>query len=132
MRVINGYYLQLRLFSVKRRISFLLVQSFNKEMKHPTRSPWLLSRSVGPLFTLLLVCMPGLQGRKSKCEKITIPLCTNLGYNTTGFPNFFWARHTERGSRKNSRIHSARGGELRATVAIFPVFCVRADVLRRT
>lgn len=69
-------------------------------MKHPRRSTWLLSRSVGPLFILLLVCMSGLQGKKSKCEKITIPLCTNLGYNTTGFPNFLGQENQEDAAAK--------------------------------
>lgn len=57
-------------------------------MKHPRRSMSAFSRSLGPLFIFLLVCLPGLLGKKSKCQKITIPLCANIGYNTTRFPNF--------------------------------------------
>lgn len=53
-----------------------------------------LSCSVGPLFIFLLVCLPGLLGKKSKCQKITIPLCANIGYNTTRFPNF-WGQENE-------------------------------------
>ena len=51
--------------------------------------------ALSPLFILLLVCLPGLLGKKSKCEKITIPLCASIGYNTTRFPNFLGQENQE-------------------------------------
>lgn len=59
-----------------------------------------LSQSLGPLFFLLLVCLPGLLGKKSKCQKITIPLCANLGYNMTQFPNFMGQENEEDAATK--------------------------------
>lgn len=68
-------------------------------MKRLRRSLSVLSRFVGPLL-ILSVCLPGLQGRKSKCQKITIPLCANIGYNTTRFPNFFGQENEEDAAAK--------------------------------
>lgn len=72
----------------------------NKEiMKRQRRSMAVLSRVVGPLL-ILLVCLPVSQGKKSKCQKITIPLCTNIGYNTTRFPNFLGQEDEEDAAAK--------------------------------
>lgn len=53
-----------------------------------------LSRFLGPLL-IFFVGLPGLQGKKSTCQKIKIPLCANIGYNTTRFPNFLGQENEE-------------------------------------
>lgn len=68
-------------------------------MKRQRRSIAVLSRLVGPLLIFLL-CLPGLQGKKAKCQKITIPLCANIGYNTTRFPNFLGQENEEDAAAK--------------------------------
>ena len=57
-------------------------------MKRLSRALRIFDRSVALLFILAAFFFPGLQGQKSKCQKITIPLCMNIGYNMTRFPNF--------------------------------------------
>lgn len=58
------------------------------------------SLSVGPLLLLLLFFLPGVLGKKSKCQKITIPLCANIGYNTTRYPNFLGQENQEDAAAK--------------------------------
>ena len=78
---------------------FLLAQSNKEIMKRQRRSMAVWSRFLG-LLLIFLAILPGFQGKKSKCQKITIPLCANIGYNTTRFPNFLGQENEEDAASK--------------------------------
>lgn len=68
-------------------------------MKLRRRSVPIFSRIFGSLF-VILICLPRLQGKNLKCQKITITLCANIGYNTTSFPNFLGQENQEDAAAK--------------------------------
>lgn len=63
-------------------------------MKHQT-TPAPVFRSFVRSLLVFLLCLPVLEGKKQKCQKITITLCANIGYNTTSFPNFLGQENEE-------------------------------------
>jgi hypothetical protein len=63
---------------------------------------WLEGKCVLIFLAVLLISGAALARRRSRCEKIKIPFCKGLGYNTTIFPNNL--DHDTQDEAKNSAL----------------------------
>ena len=78
-----------------------------------------------------LVCRD-YRGKNHKCQKITIPLCANIGYNTTRFPNFFGQENEEDAAAKIHEFTPLVAVNCAPQLRFFLCSGFRAYVRRRT
>jgi hypothetical protein len=71
------------------------------------------------ILTLVLVSSPALGKKRNRCEKIRIPFCKGLGYNTTIFPNNLNHDTQEEAKKSAYDLHILVESECSPEIALF-------------